>query len=171
MNNTLNATRMQVSSGTHFCRDKQKCSLTPQSQKVRMNANGPLAIYIGNWTSMLKRLTLYTLSPALGLATWSFGGWGSKPVLPSASPTSQCESAGRFVHPLFPPPPLPCYPHLARSHVIRSSNQVLMILAEGSEISRINFFAPHDSFSPIFPLWRMKQTERNLAICKMLSAG
>lgn len=43
MNNTLNATQMQLPSGTHFHKDKQKCLLLPQSGKIRMDANKLLA--------------------------------------------------------------------------------------------------------------------------------
>ncbi len=167
MNNTLNATRMQLPSGTHFHKDKQKCLLLPQSGKVRMDANGPLAKNYRKLNLHAKEASTWTVVHFLlsGSKPGNLKPGESQPVLPSASLTSRCVSAGRFAAPSLAPPSLPCYLHCAWSYVIWSN---INRFAEGFEISWITF-APCASFpsSLIFPhqcwYW-IRQKENSPAI-------
>lgn len=81
---------------------------------------GPWQKMIGNCASMLKRLALGLWLIFSGFKPGNLKLGESQPVLPSASLTSQCVSAGRFAPPFLAPPSLPCYLRLAWSHVIGS---------------------------------------------------
>lgn len=118
MNNTLNATRMQLPSGTHFHRDKQKCLLLPQSGKVRMDANRLLAKIRRKLNFHAKEASTWTAAHFLlsGSKPGNPKPGESQPVLPSASLTSRCVSAGRLALPCLALPSLQCYLHCARSH-------------------------------------------------------
>lgn len=61
MNNTLNATQMQLPSGTHFHKNKQKCLLLPQSGKNRMDANELLAKYDRKLNFHAKEASTWTV--------------------------------------------------------------------------------------------------------------
>lgn len=124
MNNTLNATWMQLPSGTHFHKDKQKCLLLPQSGKFRMDANGPLAKNCRKLNLYAKETSTWTAVHFLlpGSKPGNLKPGESQPVLPSASLTSRCVSAGRFTAPSLAPPSLPCYLHRAWSYVFWSNN-------------------------------------------------
>lgn len=137
MNNTLNATRMQLPSGTHFHKDEQKYLLSTQSGKVRMDANGPLAKNYRKLNFHAKEVSTWTVEHYLlsGSKPGNLKPRESQPVLPSASLTSQCVSAGR----LHLTPLLQHHCHVTSTILLDHMRfyQVLMVLAEGFEINWI----------------------------------
>lgn len=139
MNNTLNATRMQLPSGTHFHKDKQKRLLLPQSGKVRMDANGLLAKNYRKLNFHAKEASTWTAVHFL-LSSSRPGNLKpgeSQPVLPSASLTSRCVSAGTFAPPSLAPPSMPCLLHRAWSHVIWSTHSRGFSRGFGNELNHI----------------------------------
>lgn len=117
MNNTLNATQMQLPSGTHFHKDKQKCLLLPQSGKIRMDANELLAKKIMKLNFQAKETRTWPVvhlawQPEVGGVIASFAICISNITL--CVSRHVCTSLPCFTI-------IPCYLHCVRSHVTWSN--------------------------------------------------